>query len=47
VSGGSITLGEVPRTQKVSDCSPWIRWRALNPPNRRGTDPYARWCGRC
>jgi hypothetical protein len=18
----------------------------LNPPNRRGTDPYARWCGR-
>jgi RNA-directed DNA polymerase len=26
--------------------SPWIRWRALNPPNRRGTDPYARWCGR-
>src|SRR6476620_1399979 len=20
-------------------------WK-LNPPNRRGTDPYARWCGR-
>src|SRR5208337_847143 len=20
--------------------------RVLNPPNRRGTDPYARWCGR-
>src|SRR5439155_20201845 len=25
---------------------PWKSWRALNPPNRRGTDPYARWCGR-
>src|SRR5271167_311733 len=28
------------------DCSPWRPWWALNPPNRRGTDPYARWCGR-
>ena len=27
-------------------CSPWRRWWTLNPPNRRGTDPYARWCGR-
>jgi hypothetical protein len=27
-------------------CFPWRRWWALNPPNRRGTDPYARWCGR-
>jgi hypothetical protein len=24
---------------------PWKRWRVLNPPNRRDTDPYARWCG--
>ena len=32
--------------QRSWACSPWIRWRALNPPNRRGTDPYARWCGR-
>ena len=22
----------------------WATW--LNQPNRRGTDPYARWCGR-
>ena len=27
-------------------CFPWKRWRVLNPPNRRGTGPYARWCGR-
>ena len=33
-------------TLHVWDCSPWRRWWALNPPNRRGTDPYARWCGR-
>ncbi len=25
---------------------PWKVLWALNPPNRRGTDPYARWCGR-
>jgi Reverse transcriptase (RNA-dependent DNA polymerase)/Group II intron, maturase-specific domain len=30
----------------VLDCFPWRRWWKLNPPNRRGTDPYARWCGR-
>src|SRR5208282_4837155 len=25
----------------------WTRSSSpLNPPNRRGTDPYARWCGR-
>ena len=29
----------------VWDCCPWSNW-VLNPPNRRGTDPYARWCGR-
>src|SRR3954466_12784351 len=27
-------------------CSSWRRSPARNPPNRRGTDPYARWCGR-
>jgi hypothetical protein len=26
--------------------SPWPMLVRLNPPNRRGTDPYARWCGR-
>jgi hypothetical protein len=31
---------------RIVACFPWRRWRALNPPNRRGTDPYARWCGR-
>jgi hypothetical protein len=28
-----------------SDCLQWRNWRVLNPPNRRGIDPYARWCG--
>ena len=27
-------------------CFPWKRWRVLNAPNRHGTGPYARWCGR-
>ena len=31
---------------RVMRCFPWERWRMLNPPNRRGTDPYARWWGR-
>src|SRR5262249_38893518 len=30
----------------VSDCRQWRNWRVLNPPNRRGTDPCAGWCGR-
>ena len=24
---------------------PLWSWHRANPPNRRGTDPYARWCG--
>jgi hypothetical protein len=24
----------------------WRNWWMLNPPNRQGTDPHARWCGR-
>jgi hypothetical protein len=31
---------------RILGCFPWKHWRALNPPNRRGTDPYARWCER-
>ena len=30
----------------VSACFPRISWQMLNPPNRRGTDPYALLCGR-
>ena len=31
---------------KDHDLFQWRRWWAPNPPNRRGTDPYAQWCGR-
>ena len=32
--------------QSSGSASPWTSSWMLNPPNRRGTDPYARWCGR-
>ena len=35
------------RASNVWACLPWKSWWTLNPPNRRGTDPYARWCGSC
>src|ERR1700746_1533006 len=34
------------RASNVWVCFPWQSWWTLNSPNRRGTDPYARWCGR-
>ena len=43
------TAASAPVTVQVAagllGCSPWRNSPRLNPPNRRGTDPYARWCG--